>query len=74
MRHVISVLMVISLTLFAVSVCAESYPNNNIVYQITFSPGGGSDIRARQQQPHLEEELGKKILVQYKPGGGGSIG
>ena len=53
---------------------AAPYPERNIVYQITFSPGGGSDVRARQQQPHLEADLGVKILIQYKPGGGGSLG
>ena len=53
---------------------AGGYPERNIVYQITFSPGGGSDVRARTQQPHLEKDLGVKILMQYKPGGGGSLG
>ena len=53
---------------------AASYPERNIVYQITFSPGGGSDVRARTQQPHLEADLGVKMLIQYKPGGGGSLG
>ncbi len=53
---------------------AGSFPERNIVYQITFAPGGGSDVRARQQQPYLEEALGVKILMQYKPGGGGSLG
>lgn len=74
MKRFFSTLIVITLTLFSVSVYADSYPNKNIVYQVTFSPGGASDIRARQQQPVLEAELGQKILVQYKPGGGGSIG
>ena len=50
------------------------YPEKNISYLITFNPGGGSDIRARQQQPLLEEDLGVKIPIQYKPGGGGSLG
>ena len=50
------------------------FPEKNVTYQITFSPGGGSDVRARHQQPYLEEELGKKIVIQYKPGAGGSIG
>ena len=50
------------------------FPEKNVVYQITFSPGGGSDVRARHQQPHLEKELGKKVVIQYKPGAGGSIG
>ncbi len=53
---------------------ADGYPEKNVVYQITFNPGGGSDIRARQQQPMLEADLGVKIPIQYKPGGGGSLG
>lgn len=53
---------------------ADSYPGKNVVYQITFNPGGGSDIRARQQQPALEADLGVKVPIQYKPGGGGSLG
>lgn len=53
---------------------ADGYPEKNVVYQITFNPGGGSDIRARQQQPKLEADLGVKVPIQYKPGGGGSLG
>ena len=62
------------LLLLPAVVSADSYPEKNIVYQITFNPGGGSDIRARQHQPMLEEDLGVKIPIQYKPGGGGSLG
>ena len=43
------------------------FPEKNVVYQITFAAGGGSDVRARHQQPYLEKELGKKIVIQYKP-------
>ncbi len=67
-------LTVVSLFIFAVSAAADKYPVKNITYQVTFAAGGASDIRARQQQPVLEKELGVKILIQYKPGGGGSIG
>ncbi len=63
-----------SLLLLPALVIAEGYPEKKIAYQITFNPGGGSDIRARQQQPMLEEDLGVKIPIQYKPGGGGSLG
>ncbi len=53
---------------------AADFPERDITYQITFAPGGGSDIRARAQQPMLEEKLGVKMQIQYKPGGGGSLG
>lgn len=65
---------VIALLLIPTLVFAEGFPEKNINYLITFNPGGGSDIRARQQQPMLEEDLGVKVPIQYKPGGGGSLG
>jgi tripartite-type tricarboxylate transporter receptor subunit TctC len=51
-----------------------SYPEKPITYVIPFDAGGQSDVEARRQQPHLEEILGQKILIEYKPGAGGAIG
>jgi len=51
-----------------------AFPEKSITYQIPFGPGGQSDLEARRQQPLLEKSLGQKIIVQYKPGGGGSVG
>ena len=65
--------ILVNLIFLSISVLAD-FPEKNINYQITFSPGGGSDVRARHQQPHLEKEFGKKIMIRYKPGAGGSIG
>lgn len=50
------------------------YPDKPITYIVVFSPGGESDVTARMQQKYLEEELGVKILVTYKTGGGGAVG
>ncbi len=72
MKYIIT--LAAGLLLLPTALLAEGYPEKNIVYQITFNPGGGSDIRARQQQPMLEADLGVKIPIQYKPGGGGSLG
>jgi len=51
-----------------------AYPDRAITYIIPFGPGGQSDIEARRQQPLLEAALNQKIVIQYKPGGGGSVG
>ena len=67
------VLVVISMFALAMPVTA-GYPEKPITYQIPFGPGGQSDLEARRQQPLLEDALGVKVIVQYKPGGGGSIG
>ncbi|MBT4263381.1 MAG: tripartite tricarboxylate transporter substrate binding protein [Deltaproteobacteria bacterium] len=60
--------------IFAVPNLFAAYPDRPITYQIPFNPGGQSDVEARRQQPRLEKILGEKVIVQYKPGGGGSIG
>lgn len=50
------------------------FPTDSITYSLPFEPGGQSDVEARRQQPYLEESLGQKVLIQYKPGGGGAVG
>lgn len=51
-----------------------AFPEEPITYQIPFGPGGQSDLEARRQQPMLEDILGQKVVIEYKPGGGGSLG
>lgn len=68
--------MSLLLTLLLVTVCgtaSSAYPERSITYLIAFSPGGESDVTARMQQKYLEEELGTKIVITYKTGGGGSV-
>lgn len=50
------------------------YPERPVTYMIPFEPGGQSDIEARRQQPILEQELGQKVVIIYKPGAGGALG
>ncbi|BAS27830.1 bug family protein [Limnochorda pilosa] len=50
------------------------YPERAVTYIIAFNPGGQSDVEARRQQPYLEKTLGVSVQVQYKVGGGGSVG
>ncbi|WP_461209835.1 Bug family tripartite tricarboxylate transporter substrate binding protein [Desulfocurvus sp. DL9XJH121] len=64
----------IGLLISAYPAMAADYPSEPITYCIPFNPGGQSDLEARRQQPLLEKALGQKILIQYKPGGGGSVG
>jgi len=73
MNRFIILFLAIGLSAMATPAKAE-FPEKAITYQIPFGPGGQSDLEARRQQPLLEKALGEKIIVQYKPGGGGSIG
>ena len=60
-------------TLTVPALAEEKYPSRPITYSIAFPPGGQSDLEARRQQPYLEKILGQKVIIQYKPGGGGSV-
>jgi tripartite-type tricarboxylate transporter receptor subunit TctC len=61
-------------TSLAAAAGEENYPTRKITYLLVFDPGGQSDIEARRQQPHLEKLLGQKIVIDYKVGGGGTVG
>lgn len=74
MRRSILLAMLLCITMPFTTVAFADFPENPITYQIPFGPGGQSDLEARRQQPLLEDMLGVKVIVQYKPGGGGSIG
>lgn len=67
-------ILAISLLATAFPALAGDYPSEPVSYSIPFNPGGQSDLEARRQQPMLEKFLGQKVLIKYKPGGGGSVG
>jgi tripartite-type tricarboxylate transporter receptor subunit TctC len=52
---------------------AQDYPTKPIRLVVGFGAGGGNDIFARIIQPKLSELLGQPILVENKPGAGGTI-
>jgi tripartite-type tricarboxylate transporter receptor subunit TctC len=53
---------------------AESYPDKPIRLVVPVAPGGANDILARAIGPKLTESWGKPVVVDNRPGGGGTIG
>ncbi len=53
---------------------AQSWPSRPVTLVVPFPPGGGNDLVARQIAPGLQQVLGQPVVVENKPGAGGTLG
>ena len=53
---------------------AQDYPNRPVTVIVPFPAGGSTDIIARTVAHKLGEKWGQQILVDNRPGAGGTIG
>jgi len=52
----------------------DKYPSKPIRLVSPFAPGGGTDTLARIIGPQVSETFGQQIIVENRPGGGGTVG
>jgi len=53
---------------------AQTYPTKPIRLIVPFPPGGGNDTVARSAGQELAKVLGQQVVIDNRPGAGGSIG
>ena len=53
---------------------AQSYPSKPIHLIVPFPPGGGNDTVARAIAQQISPELGQPVVIDNRPGAGGSVG
>ncbi|MBP0634172.1 MULTISPECIES: tripartite tricarboxylate transporter substrate binding protein [unclassified Cupriavidus] len=52
---------------------AETWPARPIQLLIPYPPGGSADLLARPVAAKLQEKLGQPVVLDYRPGAGGTI-
>lgn len=53
---------------------ADTFPSRPITLVVPFTPGGTTDILARIASSKLEAAFGQTVIVENKPGAGGTLG
>jgi len=67
------VFAVAALILFSAAAAAQGYPNKPIRLVVGYPPGGSGDFTTRLIADELSKDLGVAVIVENKPGAGGSI-
>jgi len=80
-RHLISrtAKTLVALTLaggtpLALAADAQNFPDHPVKLVVPYPPGGGNDVIARILAPTLAQTLGTQVVVDNRPGAGGTIG
>ncbi len=71
--HCAAVAFALSFTAAGVD-AQQKYPTKPIRVLTPFAPGGGTDILARLIGPQASEAFGQPVVVDNRPGGGGTVG
>jgi tripartite-type tricarboxylate transporter receptor subunit TctC len=59
---------------YAGNAAAQNYPTKTIRLVVAFAAGGPNDVMARIVAQRLSQTLGRQVIVDNRPGAGGTIG
>jgi tripartite-type tricarboxylate transporter receptor subunit TctC len=58
-----------------VSACGghPPFPQKEVMLVLGYPPGGGADALGRVLARHMEQDLGQKVILDFRPGAGGNV-
>jgi len=74
MTRMLSLALVAAVCTASLPAAAQTYPDRPPRIIVPFPPGGGTDILARLVGRRLTETLGQPVVVENRPGAGGTVG
>jgi tripartite-type tricarboxylate transporter receptor subunit TctC len=69
-----SLLAAIAVTPLARPAFAQAWPARPITIVVPFPPGGTTDVLGRLAAREIEQRIGQSVVVENRPGAGGSVG
>jgi len=66
--------LALALALAALPAWAQNYPEKSIHIIVPFTPGSATDVTARALAAVMTRNMGQTVIVENKPGAGGTIG
>ncbi|WP_341248772.1 tripartite tricarboxylate transporter substrate binding protein [Cupriavidus pauculus] len=73
-RRMLAQIVALGAAPYVIGARAQALPNKPITLIVPFAPGGNLDVVARAIAPALEQNLGRNVIVDNRPGAGGVIG
>ncbi len=68
-----SMALTASALLAPVAYAADAWPAKPIQLVIPYPPGGSADLLGRPLAMQLQQQLGQPVVLEYKPGAGGTL-
>jgi tripartite-type tricarboxylate transporter receptor subunit TctC len=72
-RHLFALSAAVCSLAAASGALAQEWPAKPVRIIVSFAPGGLTDLIARAIQPNLTEGLGQPVLIDNRPGAGGTV-
>ena len=72
-RTTLACLALASSALAAPALYAADWPTKPIQLVIPYPPGGSADLLARPLAAQLQQQMGQSVILEYKPGAGGTL-